>query len=642
MRYTTPQSLKETALQDPALTTPKASLSWLWALLPLLLAAGLVIPALGDIALNGDEFASLVTAGVFRPGPLYLVDVWNYIAEEDSDQALGWPLLFSVWGRLAGWSEVAARALPCFGGLLALAWVYRAGNDLFSPQAGLFAALLLSASMFPQTNMLHARVFPMVMLFTVWSLWAYWRNALQPRPPGWQAQASLLTGVTGLLYSQYFGALLLPVLVLFHLLFVPKNRRWWRTVLLLGLAALISALQLPAFINGLELTESREILHSIALTPPQLLAQFLRYLANGVVFPAPWVGELLVILLPLALLVATLWQLRARRPVGARWLLAFVSATLLLLYVAFNEALRVVTERRMRYLIALWPLLALLAGTGLRQLADAHRRLAAALLAIWLILGVTLALTTDLRYELGYFRQLSIHRVYQIIREQIPASDFLIQDTRVAPSDTSLFYVRLTGADWTTLSRYRADPYEAIRPVQAAYPYVWLLYSSRDRAGFADLPQQLDRVLCERVLDEWGYTLERYALYSVENCPARPVRLAFDSGIQLTAPEIAVSDGLLRLDAHFHSEDSYLLSRYSLAVHVIDQSGQRVAQGDTGVGPGTIVPLRSEIDISALPPGDYEVRVALYDWQTGARLSARDLVTDEVNDIYTLHRFQHN
>ena len=63
-----------------------------------------------------------------------------------------------------------------------------------------------------------------------------------------------------------------------------------------------------------------------------------------------------------------------------------------------------------------------------------------------------------------------------------------------------------------------------------------------------------------------------------------------------------------------------LLSDYSLAVHVIDQRGQRVAQGDTGVGPGAIVPLRSEIDISALPPGDYELRVALYDWQTGARL----------------------
>ena len=65
-------------MRDPALTTPKTSLSWLWALFPLLLAAGLVIPALGDIALNGDEIDSLVTAGVFRPGPHSFTDVWNY------------------------------------------------------------------------------------------------------------------------------------------------------------------------------------------------------------------------------------------------------------------------------------------------------------------------------------------------------------------------------------------------------------------------------------------------------------------------------------------------------------------------------------------------------------------------------------
>ena len=78
-----------------------------------------------------------------------------------------------------------------------------------------------------------------------------------------------------------------------------------------------------------------------------------------------------------------------------------------------------------------------------------------------------------------------------------------------------------------------------------------------------------------------------------------PLRLVFDSDIQLTAPEITISDGLLRLDAHFRSKDELLLASYSLAVHVIDpRSGERVAQGDTGIGPGAIVPLRSEIDIS--------------------------------------------
>ena len=39
--------------------------------------------------------------------------------------------------------------------------------------------------------------------------------------------------------------------------------------------------------------------------------------------------------------------------------------------------------------------------------------------------------------------------------------------------------------------------------------------------GFADLPQELGRVLCERVLDEWGFTLERYALHSVEELPGQ-------------------------------------------------------------------------------------------------------------------------
>ena len=293
-------------MPDLARISRSPSHYWLLALLPLLLTAALVIPALGDIALNGDETASLVTAGVFRPGPHSFADVWNYTSEAYPDQAQGWLLLLSVWGRLAGWGEIAARALPLFGGLLALAWVYRAGNDLFSAQAGIFAALLLSASMFPQTNMLHARVFPLVMLFTTWSLWAYWRCTLHPRPPARWDQAGLLASVTGLLYWQYFGALLLPVLGLFHLLFVPKNRRWWGTTLLLGLAMLAATFQLPGFLNGLELTGTRGQVHNIALTAPQLLTQFLRYLANGIVSPAPWFGELLVILLPLALLFATL------------------------------------------------------------------------------------------------------------------------------------------------------------------------------------------------------------------------------------------------------------------------------------------------------------------------------------------------
>ena len=108
----------------------------------------------------------------------------------------------------------------------------------------------------------------------------------------------------------------------------------------------------------------------------------------------------------------------------------------------------------------------------------------------------------------------------------------------------------------------------------------------------------------------------------------------------MTRSKFEVQDGTLRLDAHFHSADHALLASYSLAVHVIDpRTGQRVAQGDTGIGPGRIVPLRSEIDVSALPAGEYELHVGLYDWQTGERLSGRDEESGASGEMLTLQRF---
>ena len=157
-----------------------------------------------------------------------------------------------------------------------------------------------------------------------------------------------------------------------------------------------------------------------------------------------------------------------------------------------------------------------------------------------------------------------------------------------------------------------------------AYPSFWLLYRSQDGTLINDLAASLGLVHCELVLDEWGFTLERLAR-SGARCASDARHIEFENNIRLNWSGISLSDELLHFEAGLRSADDYLLASYSLAVHLIDlRSGERVAQGDVGVGPGAIVPLRSAIDISALPRGDYEVRVALYDWQTGARLSARD------------------
>ena len=133
-------------------------------------------------------------------------------------------MLLSIWGRVAGWSEFAIRALSLFVGLLTLAWVYRTGRDFFTPAAGLIAALLLSASVFHLVYMTRNGSLCAVSLCVAICIWYYWRVALYSQQPGRGAQAGLLLGSIGLLYSHYLGALLLPVSAWFHLLFVPKNR----------------------------------------------------------------------------------------------------------------------------------------------------------------------------------------------------------------------------------------------------------------------------------------------------------------------------------------------------------------------------------------------------------------------------------
>ena len=309
-------------------------------------------------------------------------------------------------------------------------------------------------------------------------------------------------------------------------------------------------------------------------------------MTNGLLDLPPSLDTFLLISLPFSLALVTLLHLRGVIRVSSLWLLAFTSLSVLALMIAINALIQVLEVSRIRYLMPLWPLTALLVGAGLWRLARRYRRLVAVLLVLWLVLGAWLTVATDFRYELGFFVSGNYHRMHRILQGRLPETDLIVFDKFAAPTNRELFYFKMLGLPLEIVSRHWDDPYKEVRTVHEAYPYMWFLYPSEDRTGYADLPQVLGRVLCERDLDEWGFTLERFALHSVENCPDKPVRLAFDSDIQLTAPEITVSDGLLRLDVHFRSEDSYLLSRYSLAVHVIEaQSGERVAQGDVGVGP---------------------------------------------------------
>ena len=209
-------------------------------MLPLLLLAAALSGSLLDwMALDADEAATVLYGSTDCGRTVNLTEVLATNIRENPDQAFGYPLLASLWARFTGCSEVALRTLSWLAGLLALAWTWRAGRDMYGPAVGLVAAGLMATSVLFVTYMAIARTFTLVVLFVVLTLYGYWRAALRPGPVRQLERLLLLAGCSALLYLHYFGALLVPALCLFHLAFVRRDRRQVRVMVVFLLAGLV-------------------------------------------------------------------------------------------------------------------------------------------------------------------------------------------------------------------------------------------------------------------------------------------------------------------------------------------------------------------------------------------------------------------
>ncbi|MCY4022099.1 MAG: glycosyltransferase family 39 protein [Anaerolineaceae bacterium] len=622
-------------------TTP----DWLWALAPMLLAAALVMPFLGRGIFDVDEAATMIGACARHLGPCSPLEAVRESLRWP-DQAWGQAIVFSQWGQLVGWSEFAMRVLPWLTGPLALAWVYRLGRDLFSATIARTAAFLLATSVLFLTYLHIARSFIPAMLFASITMWGYWQVVLADKSPKREARVALLLGATALLYTQYFCALLVPALGLFHLLFLRRNRGWWHALSLLALAGVLALPQVPDLLKGIAFNQGNEGLHDWALRAPEVLSLFLRYLSNGILSPGELAGRLLLPALSL-LLLFVVRNTRGRRQPDAVGFLTGTSTLLLLLIVSVNEWILVLEPRRVRYLASLWPpTLLLISAIIHRLLRDALRYLMFVPVAL-----IALSGTLDFLQRGELIRHswdnrehpVTLPVAHRIVAEACSDSLLLVDPFAFRYENRS--YELYTGA-WG-LRRIPLHPDAAITETierTLEREGVWLLY----RTAFEEalhVPEIVEGLRQEG----WSLSLDwkdgevtlrqlRSPLRLRENDRVAP---EFNGQIRWAGSWIALQDGRLLIRVDLRSADHNLPGDYSLALHVIDpRTGQLVAQGDVGIGPGTCIPVRSNIDISALPAGDYELQVALYDWQTGERLGARDLQTGAISDIHVLQRFR--
>jgi len=488
---------------------PLKRTAWLWMIPVLLLAVLLAGRRLNSLTFTRDETWTLMTAGARNYGPFTIAQVQAVQQQLAPDQAFGWDLLMNRWGAVAGWSTVAMRAWSLHFGMLALAMLWRAGRDMFGDVVGLAASLLLlSSSLFVQYFHI-SRAFTPVAFFSSLLLFAYWRVALAWHPRDRLGQASLLAGGIGLLYSHYFAALLLPALGLFHLLFVRKDRRWWVTSLLLLLILLAAAPELTVLHLGVEHNVSRYGAAGPHMHLTEVLQRLLYTASNGVIrWPRP-LGAVLLLLLPIAALILLRTRSRCTTQMRTAWFPGFIALSFFLLVVAVNHFVPVLFPRRMRYLLALWPPVALILAGALQRLGRRRQRLADLLLAGIVASGIALILATPYYRQLDYHEESIIHLADQALQRLARPDDFLVLHEEVLPSDllNRDYYLHV----WEFPREVISDETEPEQVFQSARDHsrVWLLAKWQGSATEKEFAAAMH--FCQRPVRRGDLVLALYA-----------------------------------------------------------------------------------------------------------------------------------
>jgi len=305
------------------------------------------------------------------------------------------PLYFALiheWIALAGNSEFTTRLLSTFWSLIGVALAYQLGKLLFSPGAGMAAALMLTLAdndiMLAQEARHYTQMATLTLLTTVF-YFRYLRRPTRRDGIGW------LLSAAALLYTHYLGVFILAVQLIHSLIFARPMRRLRDMLirwLLIGLAWLPWAF---VFIAQASVRYTRPMLYQSTMpNTPETFA-----LVRGDLFGAHFGLTFGLLLLGLAYVAYRNGSPIVRwRPVRPTVYMALWFFLPLAVIVGINARIGILTPRNF-LLIA--PAIAVLIGHGIMNLDRAAR---AFILTILIVIGLT---TTDAYFIKPPWRQVA-------------------------------------------------------------------------------------------------------------------------------------------------------------------------------------------------------------------------------------------
>ncbi|RMF80744.1 MAG: hypothetical protein D6737_07080 [Chloroflexi bacterium] len=612
---------------------------WGW-LIPLLLLTTL-FGAIGADAenLRLDEYTTLAHVG-FGEGAVSFAHIWQSVEENSPAHPPGYFFLLDAWGILVGWSPATLRLLSLLAGLLAVAWTYRLGKDLFSPYVGLYAAIALGTSGFLSLYLHILRMYTFLVMWTAFVLWLYLRIVQRRREPPWYEWLLLFGGTLALVYTHYTSIIPLTTIAIYHFVAVAKSKRWFYVALTMGFAGVLFLPWLETAVRKFNNVASEyHRLTSIALSPPDLL------LLTGELF-----SNQNVILLAIVSVFA-LWALLVKQHRAQHlWLLMFIALGVTII---LNEAATFIPEERSRYLLALWPVLALAIGLGMAQMMR-WRYLSLIAIVAWIIFGVDDSID---RLHASMNRHLPLHILARELSDVTQRGDLVFfitsqnvdtkfRDVKGLISDYYLQPVAARGVKYDLIRV--PDPREVARFISDVQHKldenltVWVAYRPDDDHDRLALLQQLlarDYAYCERVHDESSLRIDRYIrrpfACDVDIAPDASL-VNFDDSIVLN--DLAVmSDGeALTLMAGWSIAPNVPPETYSVTFQLLDSAGNNVAQFDDGLPHAAFKWDEAVIPIDDLPAGDYQLMTAVYNWRTSERLTGTISTTGMTTTFFPL------
>ncbi len=328
---------------------------WRYLFIPMVVAACLFLPSIGQWTLYHPDEArfALLARGMVEEGH-WLVPYLEGEAHMEKPPFFVWAIaLLSLWG--GGVTEFTSILPAALSGIGGVAGTFALGRRLFGLRAGLLASLILATS---PGYFWHARIVfadMTVTLFIIWSAWAFWGAMDSSRRQGrWIAFFYLFVGLA---FSAKGPTGLMPILAFGAFLLAEEGwagLRTLRPLMGVGILALVSAPWALPF--ALHRGETNYV-HAVLLKD-YLWWYFGRW--KSLWDPFFVLSPLFVAFLPWSLFLPVAFRegyLRAEEA-GARRKFRFLFFWVL----TYLIVITLMAEKRTRYLLPMYPALALMVG----------------------------------------------------------------------------------------------------------------------------------------------------------------------------------------------------------------------------------------------------------------------------------------